>query len=139
MVAILVGVLWLWPRPAPAVSRILTRHILITFNAGDPADRARAYELAQDLRTRILDGESFKRLAKEYSNDPMSAQRGGSIGWIDRGQFVGKFEEFVWSAPIGELSDVIQTQFGFHLALVEDRAFSEIDLYRMQKKKDESP
>ncbi len=79
LVIAFLGALFIWGRSDPNVSRVRARHILISFDQNDPADRARALERAQELRQRIVDGESFSKLAKEYSNDNFSANRGGDL------------------------------------------------------------
>jgi len=113
----------------PASSEVTTKHILIGFNRANPADRARALELVQSIRQRILNGESFDRLAEQYSDDPGSATKGGYIGPQPRGTFAENYEKFAWSAPLNELSDIIQTSFGFHLVIVTDRFISGTDQY----------
>ena len=115
------------------MSEVYAKHILISFNAGDPADRQRAMELAEQIRQRLLDGESFSKLAKEYSNDPYSSQRGGSLGWSQRGSFTDKFEDYVWNGPVGEISPIVQTNFGYHIIMVMERRLSKVDLYKQQQ------
>ncbi|MBZ0232969.1 MAG: peptidyl-prolyl cis-trans isomerase [Deltaproteobacteria bacterium] len=96
--------------------------------------RARARELIRELRERIVNGEDFGAIAEEYSNDPGSASRGGDLGYLHKGELVKEMEEFAWEAPIGELSDVIQTTYGFHIAIVNDRHISDIDRLKMQER-----
>ncbi|MCB0115711.1 MAG: peptidyl-prolyl cis-trans isomerase [Caldilineaceae bacterium] len=76
---------------------------------------ADALALTQQLRQRILDGEDFATLATEYSQDPGSGADGGDLGWVGRGVFVTEFEDAAFSLPIGEVSEPVQTQFGYHL------------------------
>jgi len=130
--AILVVVLLLTHRRERDATEVRAKHILIKFNANDAVDRARALELITDLRTRIGNGESFARLAKEFSNDGFSSPRGGDLGYYPKGDFEGEFERYVWIAPVGELSDVIQTSHGFHLVVVTDRRLSKADQYEME-------
>lgn len=115
------------------ISRVRARHILIGFS--DPAERATALELANNLRERIVNGESFSKLAKEYSTDDMSARRGGDLGFQKRGTFVDAFEKYVWSGEVGAVSDVILTSNGFHLIKIERRQVSEIDRVEMERKR----
>ena len=119
------------------MSKVLAKHILIQFDRNDPADRARAYELAQDVRRRILDGESFSRLAKQYSQDPLSARRGGGLGWGKKGEYEGAVEEYVWRAPIGEVGEVLSTKYGFHIVVVTERLLSEADQYKINQQEAE--
>jgi len=133
--AVAVSVLWVISRSGPDVSRVHAQHILIKFNKPDPVDRARALELINDLRARIMKGESFKKLAKDYSNDEFSSPRGGDLGYHRRGVFEPAFEAYVWSAPIDQLSEVVQTSYGFHLITVLDRHISAADTYEVELEK----
>lgn len=105
------------------------KHILVAFDMADPASRLRALDQINDIRERLLKGEDFAKLAEEYSDDPQSAARGGYLGWADKGAYDKPFDEYVWSAPIGEISPVIQSQFGYHIIVVLERRLSEADAY----------
>ena len=133
---LMLAALWFSQSKSASFSQVRARHILIQFSAGDALDRARALELVTDLRKRILNGENMAKLAKDYSNDTFSSQRGGDLGYQKRGIYEPKFEEYVWSAPLHQLSDIIQTTHGFHLVIVEDRIVSKADEYEenLQKK-----
>ena len=86
----------------------------------DSKDKARQ-ELV-DLRKRITDGgENFAELAKRYSEDPGSRPRGGSLGSFGRGMMVPKFEEIAYSLREGDVSDVFETEFGFHFLQLHKR------------------
>ncbi len=135
LVVVLLGALFLWGRSDPNVSRVRVRHILISFDRNDPADRARARELAEELRNRIIAGESFSKLAKQYSNDAFSAGRGGDLNFLKKGSLELPVEEYVWSAPVGEVSEILQTQYGYHIVRVEDRHLSEAERYDLEMKK----
>ena len=89
-----------------------------------------------EIRSRILDGEDFSDLAKEYSEDPGSASLGGELGWLGNGVLAAEFEKVMIEIDAGEVSPVFQTQFGFHFLevldsrsydmtrdLIEDRAY----------------
>lgn len=83
-------------------------------------DRVRG-ELAE-LRERIIKGEKFSMLAKLYSQDPGSAAKGGELGFFGRGEMVSEFEVAAFALKPGEVSDIVETQFGFHiLQLIERR------------------
>jgi parvulin-like peptidyl-prolyl isomerase len=135
LVVVFLGVLFIWGRSDPNVSRVRLRHILISYDRNDPADRARARELAEELRKRIIEGESFAKLAKEYSNDPFSADRGGDLNYQKKGSLEDAVEEYAWTAPIGQVSEVLQTRQGFHIVRVEDRHLSEGDRYDLEMKR----
>lgn len=70
---------------------------------------------AKKVIERIEAGEDFAELAKELSKDPGSAENGGSLGYFPKGMMVPEFEDFVFSAQVGELSEPIQTDYGFHI------------------------
>lgn len=83
-------------------------------------DRIR-YELGE-LRERIVKGENFSMLAKLYSQDPGSASKGGELGFFDRGRMVSEFETAAFALKPGEVSPIVETQYGFHiLQLIERR------------------
>lgn len=127
ILCVMVGALAMQNRGKSQRSVVHARHILITFDRSDPLSKERALEQITELRARILNGESFSQIAMDYSQDPSSARRGGDLNYSERGTYVDAFESYVWSAPIGELSDVVETNFGFHLIRVEDRVISEVD------------
>ena len=70
--------------------------------------------LAQELKTRIVKGESFANLAKQYSID-VSKKRGGDLGYFSRGMMVPEFEKAAFSLEKGQVSDIVKTQFGYHV------------------------
>lgn len=74
-----------------------------------------------ELRERILNGEDFGELAKEFSDDPGSAQYGGELGFVERGQFVPEFEAAALKMQPGQLSQPIESAFGFHLIELLER------------------
>ncbi len=88
-------------------------HILI--QAATPKDEAAAQAKAEDLLKRIQSGEDFAKLAKEYSQDPGSAQQGGDLGWSERKVFVAPFADAAYSMKEGEVRGPVKTQFGFHI------------------------
>ncbi len=96
------------------------RHLLIAVKAGEASVEKTKNELAA-IRERILNGESFSYLASKYSQDPGSKRNGGSLGFVKRGSLVPEFEAVAFSQSVGEISDVIQTQFGFHIIETEEK------------------
>tara|TARA_A200000159_G_scaffold148497_1_gene156292 strand:- start:362 stop:1603 length:1242 start_codon:yes stop_codon:yes gene_type:complete len=112
-----------------------SRHILLIPSA--IRDEETTEKEINNVRDRIIDGESFSELAKEFSEDPGSAQQGGELGWLGRGVLADEFEKIMIESPMGDVSPVFQTQFGFHFLevldarnydmtrdLIEDRAYS---------------
>jgi len=97
------------------------RHILVMFTAED-TDEAKAEKRAQveSLRARALAGEDFSELAAVHS-ECNSAMRGGHLGLFQRGQMVPPFEQAAFTQPIGQIGDVVETQFGYHVVLVDER------------------
>ncbi len=75
---------------------------------------------ADALKVRIDNGENFETLAKKYSKCPSGAE-GGDLGYFQKGQMVKEFENSAFKLPIGQVSDPIKTQFGWHLIKVYDK------------------
>jgi len=101
------------------VQQTEVRHILI--KPTEVLDVDAAQEKAASIRQRIVDGEDFAELAKEYSDDIGSAAEGGDLGWTNPGQMVPEFEATVAATDIGEVSEPFQSQFGWHVLEVLDR------------------
>lgn len=89
------------------------RHILVKPSTIKSLDDAK--EEVTDIRARIVSGEDFAELAKEFSDDPGSALVGGDLGWADIAAFVPEFQKAVREAELNELTQPFQTQFGWHL------------------------
>lgn len=114
-------------------ARIRARHVL--FRMPDGATDAQVDSvrgLAESVRTRILDGESFEALAEEFSSDPGSAARGGDLGMFGRGQMVKPFEDAAFALEPGEVSELVETNFGLHIIKLEEREISSFEDTRDQ-------
>ncbi len=93
------------------------RHILIQID--DDTDSVAARERIEQIRQRLEQGEDFAELAKAESEDPGSAAEGGDLGFFSRGIMDPEFEEAAFSLRIGEVSQPVRTQFGYHLIKLE--------------------
>jgi peptidyl-prolyl cis-trans isomerase D len=89
------------------------RHILITLD--DDTDEAAAQSLIDELYRRLLDGEDFATLAREYSDDRVSAEQGGDLGWASRGDYVEAFEAALFELEVDAVSSPVRSEFGFHI------------------------
>jgi peptidyl-prolyl cis-trans isomerase D len=89
------------------------RHILLSVN--DPKDDASVKAKAEGLVKRLQAGEDFAKLAKEFSQDPGSANQGGDLGWSERKVFVGPFADAAFGMKVDEIKGPVKTQFGYHI------------------------
>ncbi len=136
--ALMLAALWFFTdEGAPPVSRVRAEHILISAQMNDAVDRQRALELAKELRERILRGEDFATLAREYSNDPGSSQRGGDLGYQIRGTFEDPFEDYVWDPKKepGKVYELVRTGRGYHIIRIIDRQYSAADKYELDRQR----
>jgi peptidyl-prolyl cis-trans isomerase D len=85
------------------------------------AEKKQALTKAQDLLKQLRGGADFADLAKKNSQDPGSAQNGGDLGFIVKGQTVPEFEKVAFSAKLKDISDVITTQYGYHILQVLEK------------------
>lgn len=94
------------------------QHILIKFKD----DEVQAKKLAESVRKKLLTGKySFEDLAEEYSEDMSAKNNKGDLGYFSRGRMVPEFESAVFSLKIGEVSQLVKTQFGYHIIKVLDK------------------
>ncbi|MEZ5458667.1 MAG: peptidyl-prolyl cis-trans isomerase [Steroidobacteraceae bacterium] len=89
-----------------------SRHILIPVDGGD---EAAARKQAESVLAEVRAGKDFAALARQYSKDAGSAQQGGDLGWSDKSAFVGPFADALFAMKEGETSDLVKTEFGFHI------------------------
>jgi peptidyl-prolyl cis-trans isomerase C len=108
--------------------RVQARHILLLFpEGGTPEQIDSVRTQAEELRRRVLGGEDFAALAREFSEDPGSAQRGGDLGFFPRGAMVAPFEEAAFALAPGEVSSVVESQFGLHVIRTEAKEFPPLE------------
>lgn len=101
--------------------QVKARHILLKL-APDASkeEENKVLKRIEKIRKRVLKGEDFVKLAKEFSEGP-SASRGGDLGWFKRGEMVKSFEQAAFALKKGEVSKPVRTRFGYHLIKVEAR------------------
>lgn len=105
--------------------RTRASHILISADQkATPEEKKKAKEKAAAVRKRVAGGEDFAAVAKSDSNCP-SASKGGDLGYFGKGQMVPEFEKAAAALKLGELSDVVETPFGYHIIKVTERKPSE--------------
>ena len=114
-------------RPAEETA-VRARHILFRAPEGNTAERAEALKRAQEVKQRIQQGESFAAMAREFSADPGSAAKEGDLGWFGKGRMVEPFENAAFNARAGQVVGPVETQYGYHLIEVTQRADQEVQL-----------
>lgn len=97
------------------------RHILLSTKEKGEAEKEEIRKKMEEILSRAKSGEDFAELAKTYSEDPGSKENGGLYENFGRGQMVPSFEDAAFSVPIGEISDIVETSFGYHIIKVVDR------------------
>ncbi len=107
---------------------VRARHILFRFSDQSDAGKNATRQQAQEVKTRLENGEDFATLAKLFSSDNSSAVRGGDLGWFGRGRMVEPFENAAFSAREGRIVGPIETTFGYHLIEVTNRTDQEVRL-----------
>lgn len=86
---------------------------------------AKARSKAEDVLRRARAGENFNALVKEFTDEPNGKEREGDLGWFSRGQMVKPFEDAAFALQPGQISDVVESPFGFHIIKVEERKTEE--------------
>jgi len=98
--------------------------IMREIGTGDDSE-SEQYKIINSVLTRLNNGEDFATLASEYSDCP-SSRSGGDLGFFRRGQMVKEFEDAAFKLNVGEVSDVVRTEFGFHLIKLDEKRGDEI-------------
>lgn len=121
------------------------QHILLMTQGKTAAEKEEIYKKMKKIQARAKNGEDFGELAKTYSEDPGSKNKGGLYENFERGSMVKPFEDAAFSVPIGEISEIVETQYGYHILKIidrkkESRSFDEVkpDLVRQLRKSNES-
>jgi len=100
--------------------KVKVRHILIKADQKDSEASAVAKKKAESIREEALKGKDFIQLAKRHSEDTGTKDQGGDLGFITQGQVVPEFEKAAFSLKPGEISEIVQTPYGFHILKVEE-------------------
>jgi peptidyl-prolyl cis-trans isomerase D len=108
--------------------RVKVAHILFKTAGKTPAEVAAIEKTAADVLNQIRAGGNFAELARKYSEDS-SAQQGGEIGWIVRGQTVKEFEDTAFSMKPGEVSGLVKTIYGIHIIKLEDKQVAHLQSF----------
>ena len=95
------------------MDQTLSRHILV--QPSEIRTENQAELLIKDIHRRLLEGEDFKQLARQYSEDPGSKMDGGNLGWANPGDYDPAFEKTLNATQIGEISEPVQSSFGWHI------------------------
>ena len=109
-----------------------TRHVLLIPSAIRDVDATKAE--AEVLRERILAGEDFALIAEEFSEDPGSGSNGGNLEWLPKGATVGEFENVMLHSEINEVSEVFESQFGFHFLEVTGKRVEDVTDYQIEER-----
>jgi peptidyl-prolyl cis-trans isomerase D len=102
-------------------NRVHVEHILLMTVGKPDAEVDELKKKAGDILAQAKKSANFEELAKKYSEDPGTKDKGGDLGWIIQGQTVPEFEKAAFSLPKGSISDVIKTQYGFHILKIIDK------------------
>jgi parvulin-like peptidyl-prolyl isomerase len=97
------------------------RHILLLTKEKNDSEKKEIHKKMEDILSRARKGEDFAELAKKYTDDPGSKESGGLYENFGRGQMVKPFEDAAFSIPVGKISDIIETRYGYHILKVIDR------------------
>lgn len=104
---------------------LMPRKVQLSMISVEPPDmeasKAEVRQRLLDLRSRIINGDSFSTLAVLYSEDPGSAARGGELGFNTRGELAKPYAEAAWSLKQGVVSKIVETEFGFHIIQLVER------------------
>jgi peptidyl-prolyl cis-trans isomerase D len=101
--------------------RVKARHILIKTQGKSDAEKKAALAKAQDLLKQLKAGADFTQLAQKNSDDTSNAPKGGDLGWFVRGQMVPEFDKAAFAMKAGQLSDIVTTEFGYHIIKVDEK------------------
>src|SRR5712692_5120040 len=102
-------------------NRVHVQHILLMTVGKTDAEVEEIRQKAEDVLKQAKKGAKFEDLAKKYSEDPGTKDKGGDLGWLTQGQTVPEFEKTAFGLDKGKMSDLVKTQYGFHIIKVLDK------------------
>lgn len=116
----------------PRIPKIQAAHILVSFmNQEGEVDSIGARARIEEVAAKLKQGQDFAELAKEYSDDTGTKERGGDLGFFERRMMVQPFDEAAFNLQVGEISDIVETQFGYHIIKLLGRG--EIQSFEQEK------
>ena len=109
-----------------------TRHVLLVPSAIRDVDATKAE--AEVLREKVLAGEDFAKIAEQYSEDPGSGSNGGNLDWLPMGSTVSEFENVMINSDLNVVSEVFESQFGFHFLEVTGKRLEDVTDYQIEER-----
>lgn len=123
------------PQRFKEVEKVKASHIIIRVKpTDDDKTKAEARQKIEAVQKKVKAGEDFAALAREYSDGP-SGGNGGDLGFFQRGQMIPAFEEVAFAMEVNQVSDIVETRFGYHLIKVYDKKPERIPEYEEVKEK----
>ncbi|MFO7929651.1 MAG: peptidylprolyl isomerase [Candidatus Humimicrobiaceae bacterium] len=117
--------------------KVKVSHILVQYNESGQeateADKKEALDKIEFIKSEIEEGKDFSEVAKEYSDDTLSAENGGDLGYITKDQMVKEFEDAAFQLEVGEVSSPVETIYGYHILKVTDKQEEYIEKYEDAK------
>ena len=98
------------------INEVQASHIMVAVSANSrPADTLKAYNKIKEIRQQLVNGADFEKLARAESEDPSVANNGGDLGWFSAFKMVYPFEKAAYNTPVGEISPIVRSGFGYHI------------------------
>lgn len=98
------------------INEVQASHIMVAVSANSrPADTLIAYKKIKEIRQQLSDGADFEKLTRAESEDPSVVNNGGNLGWFSAFKMVYPFEKAAYDTPVGEISPIVRSSFGYHL------------------------
>lgn len=98
------------------INEVQASHIMVAVSANSrPTDTLKAYKKIEEIRQQLNNGVDFEKLARAESEDPSVVNNGGNLGWFSAFKMVYSFEKAAYETPVGEISPVVRSNFGYHI------------------------